>query len=450
MNISKQNIDALNATLKIQLGKEDYQERVEKVLSDYRRKANMPGFRPGKVPAGLIKKMYGKAVLADEINKLVSEKINEYIKNEDIHVLGDPLPNETENKTVDFDTDTDFEFVFDLGLSPAIDVKLSAKDKITNYEIKADETMINNYIISYTRRYGRFVICNAVEADEMVKGDLAEVDEKGHLVEGGIHSENASIYLELAKDEAEKDAFKGAKVGDVVKFDIKKAFPNDFEISNLLKIEKEKVAEAASHYQMTISEVSRFEQAEMNTELFDKVYGEGTVATEVDFRKKITDEISENLKKDSDYKFLLDTKAYFLKKLKLELPAAFMKRWLAFINEGKLTSEQIEKDYPAFEEDMKWQLIKNQFAKENNIEVKEDEVVNQAKEATLMQFRQYGINNLPDEQLQMYAVNLLKKENEVRRLVEKVMESKILSFIKENVTLDTKQISNEEFGKLFA
>ena len=449
MNITRQNIDELNATLKLQVSKADYEERVSTKLNDYRKKANMPGFRPGKVPVSLINKMYGKAVLAEEINKLVSENINEYIKTENIQVLGDPLPNETENKTIDFDNQTDFDFVFDIAISPEIDAQVSAKDKIDAYSITIDDVMVENHISTFTRRFGKFVECSEVEQDELVKGDIAEVDEKGVLVEGGIFSPDASVYLEIAKDEAEKKVFKGAKAGDVVKFDIKKAFPNDFEIANLLKIEKDKVADTPSNFQITIKSISRFDKAELNEELFAKVYGEGVVATEEEFINKIKSEISENLKKDEEYKFVLDAKKYFIKKLNLKLPSDFLKRWLKFMNEGKLTAEQIEKEYPLFEEDMKWQLIKNKFVKENNFEVKEEDVVEYAKEVTRMQFKQYGLNNIPDEQIDAYSVNILKKEAEVRKMVEKLMEDKIAGFIKQNATLNTKQISNEEFGKLF-
>jgi trigger factor len=449
MNITRQNTDELNATMKLSVGKEDYEERVNKTLNDYRRKANMPGFRPGKVPASLINKMYRKSVVADEINKLVGEKINEYLKTQDIHVLGDPMPNETENKPIDWENDTEFEFVFDLGLAPAFDATLSKKDKIVFYEITPDDKMAQNYIDSYTRRYGKFSDAEVVEENELVKGDLAEIDAEGNLVDGGLVSVGASIYLELAKDESEKKAFIGAKTGDVVKFDIKKTFPNNFEIANLLKIEKDKIDEAPSLFQFTVGSISRFEKAELNQELFDKVYGDGKVSSEEEFRNKIDEELNGNLSKDTDYKFHLDSKAYLLKKLSLKLPNEFLKRWVAFANEGKISAEQIEKEFPTFEEDMKWQLIKNKIAKENNIEVQHDEVVAYAKEVTRMQFRQYGINNMPDEQIETYSVSMLKKETEVRKMVDKLLEDKVTAYIKENVTLDTKAISNEEFNKLF-
>ena len=449
MNITKNDIDKLNATLKLQLSKEDYEDRVSKVLNDYRKKANMPGFRPGKVPPAIINKMYRKAVLADEINKLVSEKLNEYIKTENIHVLGDPLPSETENKTIDWENDTDFEFVFDLGLSPEIDFEISKKDKIPSYEIRIEDSKINNNIKMYERRYGRFIETEVVEENELIKGNIAQTDSNGILLEDGIKSENISLYLELAKDENEKILFKGAKPGDIVKFDIKKAFPNDTEISSLLKIDKDTVAEVEPFFQMTINTISRFEPAALNEELFNKIYGEGVITSEESFRSKIENEINENLKKDTGFKFLFDSKKYFLKKLNLKLPDAFLKRWLKFMNEGKLTVEQIEKEYPHFEDDMKWQLIKNKISKDNNIEVKEEEVLEYAKEVTRTQFQQYGLNNVPVEHIDSYAVNLMKKEDEVRKLIDKLMENKVIGFIRENVNAEVREVSNEEFGKLF-
>lgn len=448
MNITKQNIDELNATLTIQVAKPDYEERVNKVLKDYRRKANIPGFRPGNVPMGLINKMYGKAVLADELNKMVSESINDYIKNESLHILGDPLPN-ANSITLDLDNNTEFEFIFDLAIAPQFDVNISKKDKVTAYQITADDKMVQNYVSSYTRRYGRFIEADSVSGNEMIKGQLDQIDENGKLVEAGHTVEDVSIYLDIAKDEDEKKAFIGAKVGDIVKFNVKKAFPNDFEISNLLKIDKDKVAEAASTFQITIHSISKFEDAEMNTELFDKVYGEGVVATEEEFIEKIKSELRAQLAKDEDYKFTLDARAFMLKKTNMSLPTEFLKRWVMYMNEGKLTAEQVEKDFPVFEEDMKWQLIKNKVSKDNNFEVKEEEVIEAAKQTVLMQFRQYGINNVPDEQLQMYAVNMLKKEADVRRLIDRVMEEKVIAYIKENAGVEVKEISNEDFAKLF-
>jgi trigger factor len=449
MNITKQNIDDLNAVIKLQLSKDDYEGRVNNVLSDYRKKARIDGFRPGKVPAGLINKMYKRPVMVDEINKILSESINEYIKKEDLNILGDPLPSMDQQKTIDWENDTDFEFAFEIGLSPKFDLTLSQKDKVAYYEITVDDKMIDGYVSTHARRYGKFVDGTVVEENELLKGDLIQLDENGNALEGGIVSTDISLYLELAKDEDEKKAFVSKKAGDSVTFDLLKAFPNNFELANLLKIDKEKVSEVTGKFKMEIKGISKFEKAEMNQELFDKVYGEGVVASEDEFKKKIESEVKQSLTKESDYKFLLDSKEYLLKKLDLKLPAEFMKKWLEYANEGKLSKEQIEKEYPLFENDMKWQLIKNKIIKDNNVEVKQEEIISFAKEVTRSQFAQYGLANVPDEQLESYALGMLKKESEARRIIDKLMEDKAVAFIKEQVKLDTKNVNSEEFEKLF-
>jgi trigger factor len=450
MNITRKDVDEFNATLTLEFGKNDYEERVQKVLKDYRRKAKIPGFRPGNVPFSLINKMYRKAVLVDEINKLTGEKLNEYLKNENINALGDPMPNESENKPIDWDNDVDFKLVFDIGLSPEFELKVSKKDKIKEYEIQLEDKMMDNYIDSYTRRYGKYIDTDVVAENELIKGDLTQIDNEGRMLENGIHSENTSVYLELAKDENEKKAFQGAKIGAVVKFDIKKAFPNETELAGLLKIDKEKVAELSPAFQFTIKSILRFEKAELNPELFNKIYGNDSIKTEEEFRNKINDELTIALKRDTDYKFMIDAKEYFLKKFNLKLPVAFLKRWIKYANEGKTTDEQIEKEFPQFEENMKWQLIKNKIIRENKFEVKEDAIIEYSKEVTRNQFRQYGINNVPDEQINAYSVNLLKNENEVRKMVDKLMEDQVMAYIRENVTPEIKPISSEEFGKLFS
>jgi trigger factor len=449
MNITKQNIDELNAVLKLQVNKADYEQRVANVLNDYRKKARIDGFRPGKVPLSLISKLYGKSVLVEEINKLISESITDYLKNEQLNILGDPLPNKEVKKPIDWDNDTEFEFAFDLGLSPQFDIKLSDKEKFPFYQVKVDESMIDNYVNTYTRRYGRFIDAQQVEENELLKGDLQQIDATGNITESGIQSNDVSLFLELAKDEVEKKAFINAKTGDSIDFDIKKAFPNDFELSNLLKIDKDKIAEVEGKFRFTIKSISKFEKAELNQELFNKIYGEGKVTSEEEFMGKIEEEIKNSLVKESDYKFMLDIKEHFIKKTDMKLPSDFLKRWLEFANEGKLTVEQIEKEFPVFEDDMKWQIIKDKIVKGNNIEVKKEEIVEYARMVTRQQFQQYGMYNVPDEQIISYAEGLLKKESETHKIIEKVLEKKVIEFVKENSTLNIKEITIEEFNKLF-
>lgn len=449
MNIALQNIDEQNALLRMQINKEDYEERVTTVLKDYRRKSNLPGFRPGNVPFSIIKKLYYKAVLVDEINKLISEKIDEYLKAENIQILGEPLPNETENKPIDWENDTEFEFVFDIGISPAIEINIGKKNKIKTYDIELNDSMIDGYINTYTQRFGRYIETDVVNGNELIKSDLIQIDSEGKQIENPIKVEDTSIYLDLAKDENEKKAFIGAKVGDVVKVDIKKVFPNEREAANILKIAAEKVANLDSVFQCTVKSVLRFEKAEINQDLFNKIYGENTITSLDEFKNKITDEINGSLKQESDNRFHIDAREFLLNKINFELPVAFLKRWIKVVNSNKLSEEQIEKEFPNFEKNMKWQLIKNKIIKDNNFEVKEDEVVEYAKEITRNQFKMYGLYNIPDEQIDTYSVSLLKKENEVHNIYELLREKQVIEYIKEQVSIEAKQISREEFSKLY-
>jgi trigger factor len=449
MNITKENLDELNAVLKVKVGKEDYDEKVNNVLKDYRKKAKIDGFRPGKVPLGLINKMYRKPVLADEINKLVSESISKYLLEEKLNVLGEPLPHEEEKPSIDWDNDTEFEFAFDLGLAPDLEFSVSNKDKVPFYRIKIDEELRNKYIDNYTSRLGSFKTVDEVVENEMIKADIVQLNEGGDVKENGISAADASISVEMVKDDKIKKQFIGTKVGDIVNVDLKKAFPSDAELTSMLKIEKEQVKEVTGVFQVTIKSISKYEKAEINQELWDKLYGEGQVKTKEEFTKKIDEEIRINLERDSEYRFRLDIKDALVKKFKKALPKEFLIRWLLEVNEGKFTREDIEKDYDHFEEDLKWQLIRDKFIQENEIKVSDEEVLDTAKEFTRAQFMQYGLSNVPDEQLEAYARESLKREKDRKSLYEKKYEDKVVELLKEMVKLDEKEISSEKFDKLF-
>jgi len=449
MNITKENIDDLNAILKINVVKQDYDEKVNLVLKDYRKKANIPGFRPGKVPFGLISKMYRKPVMLDEVNKLISESISKYIVDEDIKLLGDPMPSKEQDSKMDFDTDEEFEFKFDIGLQPEFEVKLSKRDKIKYYSIKVDADLIDKYQQSYAQRFGAFKPVEEIVEKEMIVGTVVQIDEEGKVVEDGISAEDSRISIEMIKDDEIKNSFFGLKPDDSVSFDIKKAFPANTEIAAILKIKTEEVETIKPNFKFTIKEITKFEQAEINQELFDKVYGKDNVKSVEEFRNKITDEIKVNLDKESEYKFLIDVKEILTEKVKCALPVEFLKRWLKEVNKEKMDDEQFENEFPKFEIDIKWQLIKNKLIKENEINVSEDEVKNEAGNFARMQFLQYGITNIPDEHLEKYVSDILNKEEEKSRLYEKLYEEKVLKFIKENIKLDKKEVTSEEFNKLF-
>jgi trigger factor len=444
MNITKENIDDLNALLKIELKKSDYEEDVEKVLRDYRKKANIKGFRPGMVPIGLVKKLYGKAVLVDEINKLVSENIHKYLHDEKIDILGDPIPKAEDKELTDFDTQEEFTFTFELGLAPQFEIKLSKKNKVASYLITVDEKMKNDYVSNYTRRYGEFKSQEESGEKDMLKGDIAELD----TPEGGLKAENTTISIDVIKDEKIKKHFIGKKQGDEIDFDLRKALPNDYEIAGILNKKKEEVADVKGKFRFVIKEINRFVPAEIGQELFNKIYGEGIVNSEEEFMNRIEEEIVTSLKKESDYKVMLDVKKLALEKSDFALPEDFLKKWLLRVNE-KTTEEQIEKDFDSFRSDLKWQLIRNKIAKDNEIKISEEELQAEAANITRYQFQQYGLFYATDEQIGNYAKEMLKREEDAKRIAEKILEEKAIEKLKELVKLDEKKISAEDFNKLF-
>ena len=448
MNITKENIDDLNAVLKIQVDKADYDGNVEKVLRDYRKKANIKGFRPGMVPIGLIKKMYGRAVQIDEINKVVTENIQKYLADEKIEVLGDPLPRMDDQEKIDFDTQESFTFSFDLGLAPAFELKLSNKNKVPYYEIDADEKMKNDYLENYTRRYGKFEKADLSEEKDMLKGKIEALDADGNPVAEGIIADDTTLSIDIIKDKKIKKQFIGRAEKETIDFDLRKAFPNDFEIAGLLKKQKDEVTGINGDFRFTVNEVSRFHPAEIVQELFDRIYGEGVVSSEEDFRKRIDEEINTNLKNESNYKLSLDLKKLATEKTEFSLPEEFLKRWLLKVNE-KTTEEQIEKEFGTFKDDLKWQLIRNKVARMNDVKITEEELQKEAENIARYQFRQYGLFYATDEQVSNYAKETLKREEDAKKIADKILEEKVIELLKGMVKLENKTVTIEEFNKLF-
>jgi trigger factor len=448
MNITRENIDDLNALLTIKVEKTDYEEKVETVLKDYRKKANIKGFRPGMVPIGLVRKIYGKAVRIDEINKVVTENIQKYLSDEKLEILGDPLPHEHNHEIIDFETQEEFSFTFEIGLSPAIDAGLSEKDEVNNYEIVIDEKMRNDYIDNYKRRFGDLRQVDETGEKDVVKGDIEALGEDGNPKEEGLKTEGTSLGLDVIKDEEIKVLFTGKSIGDTVDFDLRKAYPNDSEIAGILKITREDAEGLQGMYRFTIKEISRFFPAEVNQELFDNIYGEGVVNSDEEFIKKVDEEISANLRKESEYKLMIDLKHLAMNKTEIKLPEDFLKKWLLTVNE-QTTEEQIEKEFDNFRKDLKWQLIKNKVARDNEIKISEEELVSEAARITRYQFQQYGLYYATDEQIEKYARETLKKEDDAKRIAERIVEDKVLGVMKNMVSLKETSITAEEFNKLF-
>lgn len=448
MNITQEKTDKLNSILKVKVAQEDYAERVEKVLKDYRRQARVDGFRPGMVPMGIIKKMYYTPVLVDEVNKLVSESLFNYLRDNGVSILGEPLPHRDEEQKVDFARDTEFEFKFDLGLAPELSLELGGKDKVPFYKIKVDKKQLDEYKEQLLNRFGEFKAVDKAGNDELIKGTLVKTDKEGNEVENGIRVENVSMSLDMMKDDDQKVLFSGAGGGDEVVFDVKKAYPNDTELASLLRIDKTEVAMLEGTFKCIINEVNKFEKAVPGQEFYDKVYGEGEVKSKEEFTRRVTEEIELNYERESEYRFMVDAREALIKKAKMDLPVEFLKRWMVETNE-QITEEQVAKDFEKYEDDFRWQLIKEHLLKQQDIKVSEEEALESAKAMALNQYMQYGISNVPEDYLENYAREMMSKPEESRKFYEQKGEEKLMAYIKSTVKLDEKEVSSEKFRKLY-
>lgn len=450
MNVSLTNVDSVNAIVQVSIAKSDYQEKLDSALKNFRKKANIPGFRPGTVPVGMVKKMYGKSILADEVNKLVGEGLYKYIQEQKLNVLGEPLPNVEKQQPIDFAIEGDYDFYFDIALAPEIKLELSKKDKITYYKIDVAEDLIEKQIDSYKANYGKYEAISepSLETD-LVRGKIAEMED-GKIKEGGISVEAGVVMASYIKDEAEKAKFVGVKPGDVIVFNPGKAYEgNEAEIAALLHIKKEEVEAIAPEFNFEVTEITRYKEAELNQELFDKIFGEGNVKSDNEFRDKVKEAIAEQFAPDSDYKFLLDAKELLENKVgDLQFPDAFLHRWL--LTTGKDRSEaELDESYPKIIEDLKFHLIKEQIVKDNELKVEDADVKAVALQAARAQFAQYGMMGLPDAMVENYANDMLKKQESARNLVDRAMEIKIIDFLKQTLELQEESISLDEFRKFF-
>ena len=450
MNVSFQNIDKVSGLLTVKLEKADYQEKVGKSLKTFRQKAQIPGFRKGMVPMSLVKKMYGKSVIAEEVNKLLSEKVYDYIKSNNVNMLGEPLPNEEKQQVIDFDTMEEFEFVFDIALAPEFKAEVSNTDKVDYYTIEITDEMVENQVKAYTQRNGKYDQVSAYEDNDMLKGLIAELDENGNTKEGGIQVEGAVLMPSYMKNDEQKAIFANAKVNDVLVFNPNAAYDgHDAEIVSLLKIEKEAAAEMKSNFSFQVEEITRFVPGDLNQELFDQVFGKDAVKTEEEFRAKVKEGIAAQFVADSDYKFLIDARKMLMEKVgKLEFPDALLKR-IMLLNNKEKGEEFVAENYEKSVEELTWHLIKEQLVKDNEIKVEQEDVINMAKDATKAQFAQYGMMTVPEDILENCAQEMLKKKENVDGLVGRVVEAKLATALKAKVTLNNKTVSMEEFNKMF-
>lgn len=447
MNISFENPDKINGRLTMTVEESDYKEDVEKTLKDYRKKANMPGFRPGQVPMGMVKRQYGPAVKMDVINRLVGKKVYDYIKENKIQMLGEPLASE-EHDAVDLEKDAPYTFVFDIAVAPEFKIELNGKNKIDYYKIQVDDKLIDRQVDAFAARMGEYVKAETFEGDDMLKGDLRELDEQGNAKEGGLTVEAAVLMPSYIKEEGEKKKFDGAKLGDIITFNPRKAYASDVELASFLKVDKEQLKNYTGDFSYQVTEINRYQNHAVNQELFDNVYGKDAVKDEKQFREKIAEGLKAQLEGDSDYKFLLDTRAYAEQKVgKLEYPDELLKRIMRKNNPDK-DEAFVEKNYDESIKQLTWHLIKEQLVKAHDIKVEDQDIKEAAREAARAQFAQYGMSNVPDEYIDNYVNDLLKKQESMDAFVDRAIDSKLTQALKKSVKLNEKEISLDDFNKM--
>ena len=450
MNISFENPDKVNGVLTLTIEKDDYQAEVDKTLKDYRKKANVPGFRVGQAPIGLIKRQFGASVKADVVNKLIGKNLTDYIKDNNIDMLGEPLGNANQVPQ-DLEADGPYTFIFDIAVAPEFKIELTADDSIDYYDIDVDDKLVSQQVEMFQSRAGHYDKVEEYDGsqNDMLKGDLRELDADGNAKEDGIVVEAAVLMPEYIKVDDQRALFDGAKLGSVITFNPKKAYPeSNAEIKSLLKIDEAKAEELTSDFTFLVTEISRYTKAEVNQELFDQIYGKDNVKDEADFRQKIAEGIKNQLKSDTDYKFLLDVRAYAENKVgELTFPNELLKRIM--LNNNKEKGEAfVNEHFDASIKELKWSLIKNQLVKAAEIKIEDADVKAVAVEAARIQFAQYGMNNVPEEYLEKYANDMLKDKNYIDNLVERAIDVKLADAVKKVVKLNQKTISLDDFNKM--
>ncbi|WP_134091418.1 trigger factor [Olivibacter sp. XZL3] len=446
MNISQEKVDDLNAVINVEITPADYTERVNKAIKEQAKKAKLPGFRPGMVPASHIKKTYGKAILFDEINRLVSDSLNTYLTENKIEVLGQPLPKEEMESSYNWDFNDEFKFQYEIGLAPAFDVPFSEKDKVTQYDIKVDDETLASRIKNLRKSYGKMTNPEVSEDGDVLYSTLTQLNADGSVLEGGI-SNTASVRTDLVDDKEIKKSLIGLKKDDEVEIDLKKAF-KDETIARILNISDEEAAALTdSTFKLAVKNVNRLEEADLNQELFDKLFGKDEVKTEEEFRARVTSEVESMLVQNSDQRLQQDLYNLGMEKVNVQFPDEFLKKWLKATNE-KLTDEELAEGYDDFVKNLKWTLIENKIITENKLEIKYEEVFQLAKERIAAQFKMYSPEPINEEQLAQYTVQFLQDKEQANRLFEEVKALKVFDFLKGVVKLNKKEIDYNKFLEL--
>ena len=448
MKVTFENPDKVNGLMTLTVEEADYQADVEKKLKDYRKKAQLPGFRPGMVPMGMIKRQYGTAVKVEEINRLLGEEIYKYVNENKIQMLGEPLPSDKQ-QPVDVEGAAPYTFVFDIAVAPEFKIELTGKDKVDFYSISVDDKMVDNQVEMFAQRAGHNEKVEEYQDNDMLKGDLRELDADGNTKEDGIEVSEATVMPTYIKNEDQKKLFDGAKLGDVITFNPRKAYESDAELASFLKVDKADLGFHTGDFSYQVTEISRYVKSEVNQALFDAIYGEGVVKDEKEFREKIAEGLKAQFVNDSDFRFMMDLRQYCEKKVgDLTFPEALLKRVMLNNNKDK-GADFVEKNFDKSIQELKWHLIKEQLVSALGIKIEDADVKEAAKEAARAQFAQYGMGNVPDEYLENYAQDMLKKKEYVESLVDRSIDRKLIAAVKPVVKLNEKTVSLDEFNKLF-
>jgi len=442
MNITQEKIDALNAKLKISVEAADYQEKVEQVIVNYRKTASVPGFRKGKIPMGQVKKMIGKSVLVDEVNKLLQEAIYKHITDGKLEVLGNPLPLTTE---VDWDNDSDFSFEYEMGMAPEFSVPLDQKGKFNFFKIVADTKMVDHYTNDMAKRYGKMTQPEKSALTDLMMVEFFQLDDSGAVLEGGVNH-TSSVALDIVLNKKVQKSLVGLQKDSEVVVRINKDFSNDAH--HMLNISKEEIEVLDADFKLLIKSISRMEPADLDQDLFDKVFGKDEIKTAKAFNAKIKEEVEKSFVSESDNKLKNDVILHLIKKVKLDLPDEFLKRWLVASNENGLTMEQVEQEYSQYSDSLKWQLIENKIIKENDLEVKNEDVIAHAKELIIRNFTQYGQPAPDDDKLNEISMKVLENEEERKKVYNELYDGKTMGLYKEKFKLTEKEVSYDDFVKL--
>lgn len=445
MEVVKKDIDKLNAEITINIKEADYKENIEAALRKHRKQTNLPGFRKGMVPMGVVKKMVGTNLLVDEINKTLSDNLYKFISENKLDVLGNPLPKKEDAAAIDWETQKDFSFTYEIGLAPEVKVEITDKDKFEKLKIKADQKMIDKQITEIAKRYGKMVEADKSEEEDMLFGKWEELDGKS-VKEGGISNETV-VNIRTVNDKKNQKKFIGNVVGDVVK-----AKPQDIAdakyVAAWLGIDEQYIADQTSEFQYTISKINRMEEAELNQEFFDKIYGKDTVKSKAEMEEKLKAEMEKSFAQNSEQLFERDVQDHLIKKAKLELPDTFMKKWLMTANEKPITAEQIDSEYEQYAMGLKWQLIENKLIKDNKIEVTKEEIVAHTKGLIAQQLSGMGGNMMDDAEMEETANRVLENQEEAKRLYEQLYAAKLRDFYNATAKIKEKEVSYDDFVKL--